>query len=56
MLLNLVFWFLGGSGTGLVPPITITNTVVKNGTSPVTRLVPIIFSLIIDNKTNKWDN
>ena len=26
---------LGGSGTGLVPPITITNTVVKNSPSLV---------------------
>ena len=51
MLLNLVFWFLGGSGTGLVPHLTISNTVAQNGTSPVTRLVPITFSLIIDNET-----
>ena len=29
MLLNLGILVLGGSGTGLVPPITITNTVVK---------------------------
>jgi hypothetical protein len=52
MLLNLVFWFLGGSGTGLVPHLTISKTVAQNGTSPVTRLVPITFSLIIDNETN----
>ena len=35
MLLNLVFWFLGGSGTGLVPPLTFTTTVVKNSPSLV---------------------
>ena len=52
MLLNLVFWFLGGSGTGLVPPITITNTVVKNSPSPFTRLGLINLSLVIDNETN----
>jgi hypothetical protein len=35
MLLNLVFWFLGGSGTGLVPPIIKTTTVAQNSSSLV---------------------
>jgi len=59
MLLNLVFWFLGGSGTGLVPPITITNTVVKNSPSPFTRLGLInsnFLLLMLDNETIIWDN
>ena len=51
MLLNLVFWFLGGSGTGLVPHLTISNTVAQNSPSPFTRLGLIIFSLVIDNET-----
>ena len=51
MLLNLVFWFLGGSGTGLVPHLTITTTVVKNSPSLVKGLGLIIFSLVIDNET-----
>ncbi len=56
MLLNLVFWFLGGSGTGLVPPLTITTTVVKNSPSPLTRLGLINLNLVIDNETNLWSN
>ena len=55
MLLNLVFWFLGGSGTGLVPPITITNTVVKNSPSLVKGLGLInsnFLLLMLDNETN----
>lgn len=46
---------LGGSGTGLVPPITITNTVVKNSPSPFTRLGLInsnFLLLMLDNVTN----
>jgi len=33
MLLNLVFWFLGGSGTGLVPPTTNTTTLTQYSSS-----------------------
>ena len=56
MLLNLVFWFLGGSGTGLVPDITKTTTLVKYSSSLVTGLELIIFNLVIDFMTNIWDN
>jgi hypothetical protein len=52
MLLNLVFWFLGGSGTGLVPHITKTTTLVKYSSSLVTGLELIIFNLVIDFMTN----
>ena len=54
MLLNLGILVLGGSGTGLVPPITITNTVVKISPSPFTRLGLInsnFLLLMLDNKT-----
>jgi len=59
MLLNLGILVLGGSGTGLVPPITITNTVVKNSPSLVTGLGLInsnFLLLMLDNKTIIWDN
>jgi hypothetical protein len=52
MLLNLVFWFMGGSGTGLVTHLTITTIVVKNSPSPFTRLGLINLNLVIDNETN----
>ena len=55
MLLNLVFWFLGGSGTGLVPPLTFTTTVVKNSPSLVKGLGLIDLNfllLMLDNVTN----
>ena len=59
MLLNLGILVLGGSGTGLVPPITITNTVVKISPSLVKGLGLInsnFLLLMLDNKTNFWDN
>jgi len=56
MLLNLVFWFLGGSGTGFVPPITKTTTIVQYSSSLVKGLELNIFNLVIDFMANIWDN